>query len=347
MGEVGPAPLALIDSFGRTIRYMRLSVTDRCNFRCHYCRPAHDSVMCEGRDPSKQAAMSLAETVRLVRLFVALGVAHIRLTGGEPLLRRDLLPLAIALQALPGLEDLSLSTNGFLLPSLALPLRQSGVQRINISLDSLDPDAFATITRGGDLKQVLQGIDAAVTAGFQPIKINMVVMGGINDHEIPAMVTFAGQRGLMLRFIEAMPVGNEGRAIMGHFMPATVIMERIQQHFGVRSDLPYQPVTEPIGAGPARYHHIAGLGVDVGIISALSQHFCDSCNRVRLTAQGELVLCLGRSNRVDLLTLLRGGSSDQVLRDHIVAAIRQKPRQHEFDRQSSQFVAHSMPSLGG
>ncbi|MBF0159461.1 MAG: GTP 3',8-cyclase MoaA [Magnetococcales bacterium] len=337
---------ALTDSFGRTIRYMRLSVTDRCNLRCHYCRPARDDQpLCEERNrPAQQPAMSLTETVRLVGLFVALGVTHVRLTGGEPLLRRDLVALATALATLPGLEDLSLSTNGLLLQPMAVALRQAGVRRINISLDSLEPDRFATITRGGSLTQVLCGIDAAVGAGFQPVKINMVVMGGINDHEIPAMVIFAHQRGLVLRFIEAMPVGTEGQRVMGHFVPASTILARIQQHFGTSS---WQPTTEPIGAGPAHYHRVAGMEIDIGIISALSQHFCDSCNRVRLTAQGQLVLCLGRSNRVDLMTLLRDGASDVTLQQHIVQAIHQKPRQHAFDQYGSQFVAHTMPTLGG
>lgn len=329
----------LTDAFGRTIRYLRMSVTDRCNFRCHYCRPPH------GVDLADHAELlTIPELSRLGRIFVELGIQRIRLTGGEPLMRRNLVKLVQELKAVPGLEDLSLSTNASGLMELARPLKQAGVQRLNISLDSLTPSTFAQITRGGDVNEVLGGIDAAIDAGFHPIKVNMVVMGGVNDHEIPNMVAYARRKGIILRFIETMPVGESGESAMGHFVPMEGILERIRERFPGE----VVPTDKPgVGSGPARYFRVAGIGADVGIISALSQHFCETCNRVRLSSRGSLVLCLGQSDRVDLRGPLRAGAGDGELQQIIVEAIARKPKRHGFDQQRSERVEHRMVALGG
>ncbi|MBF0152691.1 MAG: GTP 3',8-cyclase MoaA [Magnetococcales bacterium] len=333
-------PQVLKDLHGREIRYLRLSVTERCNFRCHYCRLAAG----EGEE-SRHDPLTSAEILRLVHLFAQLGVGRFRLTGGEPLLRRDIRDLLANMMTLPGVDEISLSTNAFLLAEMAQDLKNLGLRRVNISLDSLDQATFAHITRGGDLAQVLAGIDAALEAGLAPVKINMVVMGGVNDNEIPAMIDYARDKGVLLRFIETMPVGVAGAAVMGHYLSAAEIRSRILTSYG--SDL--VPVDHAIGNGPANYFRITGLGVDIGIISALSQHFCDTCNRVRLTSWGDLVLCLGREDRVNLRDALRSGADDAALRELILQAIRHKPQGHGFQSASvsDNNYPHAMATLGG
>ncbi|MBF0188107.1 MAG: GTP 3',8-cyclase MoaA [Magnetococcales bacterium] len=331
----------MIDLHGRRIRYLRLSVTERCNFRCRYCRPAKHGPLLDRRD-----ILTLEETARLAAIFVELGINRIRLTGGEPLLRRNVLRLVNDLGSLAALDDLSLSTNAFMLPEMAPSLKSAGVRRVNISLDSLTPETFSTITRGGRLERVLKGIDAAVDAGLQPVKINMVVMGGVNSHEIAEMIRYASERGLLLRFIETMPMGQPGRDSMGVHVPSHEILATIRTAFG--NTVRAVPGTR--GGGPARYFHVEGVGTDIGIISPLSQHFCDTCNRVRLTAGGDLVLCLGRRDRVNLLHPIRQGASDDALAHTILEAISRKPGHHDFQRADA---PHSTPlplrmvSLGG
>ncbi|PKM43949.1 MAG: GTP 3',8-cyclase MoaA [Gammaproteobacteria bacterium HGW-Gammaproteobacteria-1] len=310
----------LTDSFGRRITYLRLSLTDHCNLRCRYCMPedAHGS--------GRARRLSLEETARLVGLFARMGVERFRLTGGEPLLRKDLVPLAAALTSLPGVRDLSLSTNALLLEQSAAALAAAGVGRLNISLDSLQPERFADITGGGDLAAVLRGIEAARAAGMTPIKLNMVALNGINDDEITAMAEFAQARGLELRYIETMPVGGQGEWSMRHHLPAEQIMVRLKEHYG--TDL--LPQHEGAG-GPARMYRIGAHGPRIGVISAVSRHFCASCNRVRLTAAGDLVLCLGNENSVSLREPMRAGMDDEALCDLIRAAILRKPERHDFN----------------
>lgn len=310
----------LIDSFGRRITYLRLSLTDHCNLRCRYCMPE------EAHGSGRAGQMSVAETARLVGLFARLGVDKVRLTGGEPLLRRDLVTLAGAIAALPGVRDLSLSTNALLLEQNAAALAAAGVRRLNISLDSLHADRFADITGGGDLAAVLRGIEAAQSAGMTPIKLNMVALNGINDDEITAMAEFAQGRGLELRYIETMPVGAQGEWSMRHHLPAEQIMARLQRHFG--TDL----LPQHEGAdGPARMYRVGAQGPRIGVISAVSRHFCASCNRVRLTAAGDLVLCLGHEHSVSLREPLRAGMDDAALCALIRAAILRKPERHDFN----------------
>ncbi len=326
---------ALTDSFGRRITYLRLSLTDHCNLRCRYCMPedAHGS--------GRAGRLSLDETARLVGLFARMGVERVRLTGGEPLLRKDLVPLAAALTRLPGVRDLSLSTNALLLEQSAAALAAAGVGRLNISLDSLRAERFADITGGGDLAAVLRGIEAAQAAGMTPIKLNMVALNGINDDEITAMAEFAQVRGLELRYIETMPVGGQGEWSMRHHLPAEQVMARLQRHFG--TDL--LPQHEGAG-GPARMYRIGAHGPRIGVISAVSRHFCASCNRVRLTAAGDLILCLGNEHSVSLREPMRADMDDAALCELIRAAIMRKPERHDFNAPQAAPL-RPMYALGG
>ncbi|MBF0141837.1 MAG: GTP 3',8-cyclase MoaA [Magnetococcales bacterium] len=329
----------LVDSFGRRIHYLRVSVTDRCQFRCFYCRPPGGIDLAEHRE-----LLTLEEITRLVRLFTECGIERVRLTGGEPLLRRNIMPLVAALAALPRLRELSLSTNALMLARYASDLVANGLKRVNISLDSLNPETFREITRGGDLAPVLAGIEAALRAGLHPVKVNMVVMKGINETEIPAMVEFARENGLILRFIETMPIGEPGQDSISRFVPAEVIRETVQRHFG-RELRETRPPAH--GNGPARYFRIGSSGGEMGIISALSQHFCEGCNRVRLTSRGRLVLCLGREDRVDLKAPLREGMEDEPLRQRIREAVAKKPERHRLDGETPNIPPHRMSALGG
>lgn len=314
----GPVP-TLQDSFGRRVEYLRLSVTDRCNYRCFYCMP-EQGIKVEPRSN----LLRTEELTRLVGLFAELGVRKVRVTGGEPLIRRNLAGLVADLAALPGIDDLSLTTNGDQLARFAGTLAAAGLDRVNISLDSLDPATFRDITRGGDLDHVLAGIDGALAVGLTPVKLNMVVMAGINDGEIEAMVDYATARGCHLRFIETMPIGTTGAGSMGLYYPAQQILDRVRDHCGEV----LEPLTGLRGGGPASYFR-AGRGT-VGVISAMSRHFCADCNRVRLTAKGDLVLCLGREEAIPLGRLLREGADDATLKGAIVAAIARKPEGHGF-----------------
>jgi cyclic pyranopterin phosphate synthase len=328
----------LVDSFDRRIEYLRVSVTDRCNYRCSYCRPRAPA-RCELPDN----VLGREELTRVIRLFAELGVRRVRLTGGEPLIRRDLTEIAAAVGALPGIEDLSLSTNGHLLERHASALKLAGVRRLNVSLDSLDPATFALITGGGDVHAVRRGIDAARAADLAPIKLNMVVMQGVNDGEIETMLAFAVSRGADLRYIETMPVGPPGRASMAQYYPASRILERLRRYAGAE----LFPVRSSAGAGPARYYQLGAGPVRVGVISAVSRHFCAGCNRVRLTAAGDLVLCLGHGDRMALRPALRAGASDKALKELIRAAVARKPERHDFLAAPAATGEVPMSALGG
>jgi len=323
----------LIDPFDRRIEYVRLSVTDRCNLRCFYCLPDDYH-----NDTVPDSWLSFGEIERVIAAFAELGVARIRLTGGEPLVRKDLPRLAARLAALPGIEDLSLSTNASLLSRDALPLRNAGISRINVSLDTLRPDRFKQIT-GGRLQPVLDGLAAARDAGLSPVKINMVAMKDVNDDEFDAMVEFCIEHGFTLRFIETMPMGATGRNAGRHFLDLRAVRERLTQHYDLI------PATMP-GGGPARYMRIAGTDLRIGFITPMSQHFCATCNRVRLSADGTLYLCLGQENAFELRPLLRRGVSDTGLRDAIQEAVAQKPERHEFNERPGQIVRF-MAQTGG
>ena len=328
----------LIDPFGRRVEYLRVSVTDRCNYRCVYCMPASGT-----RFGKRSELLSHEEITRLVRLFSQLGVRKIRLTGGEPLVRRDLVSLVKMIRSLPEVGELSLSSNGHLLERFALPLREAGIARVNISLDSLNPETFSRLTRCGELASVVRGIDAALAAGMRPVKINMVVMNGINDQEIEAMLEFALERNAELRYIETMPVGESGADAMARYYPAKAILRRVREKSAAR----LIPVKGSQGAGPARLYQVGAGPQRIGVISAISRHFCDGCNRVRLTARGDLVLCLGREDRVCLRGALRDGRTDNEVCDLIRQAIMRKPRSHVFRENGAGGPGRQMVGLGG
>lgn len=324
---------SLVDTFGRRIDYLRVSVTDRCDLRCTYCMP-------KGFNGFEEPAnwLSHAEMHRLVSLFVRLGVGKIRLTGGEPLLRHGIAELAGAIAATPGVRDLSLSSNGTQLARHARALYTAGVQRLNISLDSLDADCMARVTGRDCLADVLAGLRAAKAAGFAPIKLNMVVQRGVNDHELHRMVQFAVAEGYVLRLIEPMPMGETGREAVG------IDLNRLGQQLAHTYGL--IPEVKGQGAGPARYWRTSDSSMCLGIITPMSQHFCASCNRVRLTVDGTLYLCLGQEFQVPLGAMLRDGADDIALLDAIRAGIAAKPERHEFTEQPAKIVRF-MSQTGG
>lgn len=307
----------LVDAFQRRIDYLRVSVTDRCDLRCSYCLP-------QGFNGFEEPAhwLTQAELVRLVRIFAGLGVGKIRLTGGEPLLRRGIVDIARDLAALPGVRDLSLSSNGTQLARHAQALREAGVSRLNISLDSIDAGCFSRITGRDCLADVMAGLVAAKAAGFAPIKLNMVVMADCNLDQIEGMVRFALTEGYLLRLIEPMPIGATGQSMN----PAnlTEIGTALAQRFGLL------PEILPHSHGPARYWHHPATGASLGVITPLSQHFCAACNRVRLTVDGTLLLCLGQEHQLALGSMLRAGADDGEITAAIRQAIALKPERHEF-----------------
>ena len=316
----------LIDPFLRHIEYVRVSVTDRCDLRCSYCLP-------QGFQNFEEPAdwLRFDEIERVMQAFTELGVRRIRLTGGEPLSRGKLTELAARLAQLPGLEDLSLSTNATRLKKLAQPLKQAGVTRLNVSLDSLRPERFASITGGGNLTKVLDGLAAARAAGFAPIKINMVLMKGVNDDEVGAMVRFCIDQGFTLRFIETMPMGNTGRTASEQYVDLQEVKRTLAQEFELIPAV-------MAGGGPARYVQVAGTELKIGFITPISQHFCETCNRVRLTVDGTIYTCLGQDDKTELRPLLRAGASVEELKEAIRGAIGRKPERHEFTTRPEKII---------
>lgn len=323
----------LVDPFNRAIEYVRLSVTDRCDLRCAYCLPEGFS---DFEEPEHW--LSFAEIERVVAAFARLGVRRIRLTGGEPLVRKDVTLLAARLAALPGVEDLSLSTNATRLARLAVDLKNAGVARLNVSLDSLRAERFKAITHGR-LDKVLKGLAAARAAGFNPIKINMVVMKGINDDEVGDMVDFCIEQGFTLRFIETMPMGDSGRDASRHFKSLDEVRGELERRYELLPGV-------MAGGGPARYVQVAGTDLRIGFITPISQHFCATCNRVRLAVDGTLYLCLGQEDRLELRPLLRSGIDDAGLEDALRAAVARKPERHLF-REKPEQVVRFMSMTGG
>lgn len=334
--QVFENPPALIDPFGRKIDYIRLSITDRCDFRCVYCMSETMQFL-----PRNQV-LSLEDYLKLAKAFVALGVKKIRITGGEPLVRKNALWLFKALGELPGLNELVLTTNGSQLEHYAVALKESGVRRINISLDSLQSDRFRQITRVGDLSKVLRGITAAQKAGFEKIKLNALLMKGVNDQEAPALVDFAVQQGLDIAFIEEMPLGQVDRERALNYVSNDETLQLLKNHVElIRS-------TESTG-GPSNYWRIPHKQTKVGFISPNSHNFCESCNRVRISCEGQMYLCLGQENSVNLKPFLCGKSFDEeALKQAIIDGIKTKPRGHDFDiRRASASVIRFMSRTGG
>lgn len=329
--------MQLIDNFGRTINYVRLSVTDRCDLRCVYCMAEEMTFL------PRQEVLSIEELTSLGRTFVALGVTKLRITGGEPLIRRGTIGLLQNLGQLPGLQELCLTTNGTHLPQYARSIKDAGVKRINISLDSLKPERFRKLTRFGDLNQVLAGIKAAQHAGLA-IKLNCVVLKHYNADEAPALVRFALDEGLDISFIEEMPLGKiseHGRA--AEYISSAELRTQLDRDYCL------VPVENSlIDAGPSRYWQAAGFNSRIGFISPHSHNFCGSCNRVRVTATGRLLLCLGNEHSVDLRQPLRAPDySEAALREQIISAMQRKPEQHYFDLHEEPQIVRFMNMTGG
>ena len=324
---------ALTDPFGRRIEYVRVSVTDRCDLRCFYCMPRGFRGFEEPED-----WLTFEEIERVMAAFGRLGTRRIRLTGGEPLVRRDLPALARRLSALQGVDDISMSTNATRLARSADELFAAGVRRINVSLDSLKPEVFKQIT-GGKLEKVLDGLMAAKAAGFRPIKINMVVLGGINEGEVEDIVEFCLKHGFTLRFIETMPMGDTGRQAVGHYVDLQQVKARLERRFELL------PGMMP-GGGPARYVQVAGSDLHIGFITPISQHFCATCNRVRLSVDGTIYTCLGDEHKLELRPRLRAGCSDAEIEKAIHEAIALKPERHEFTENPDKIVRF-MSMTGG
>jgi len=326
----------LVDQFGRKVDYIRLSITDRCDFRCVYCMSA-DMVFLP-----RDEVLSLEECARLVRVFVSLGVSKVRITGGEPLVRKNALWLFEEIGQLPELRELVMTTNGSQLEHQAQALKNAGVRRINISLDSLDAERFRKITRVGELDKVLRGLATAKQAGFENIKLNTVLMRGVNDDETLSLVAFAVEQGIDISFIEEMPLGNIDHVRGSTFVSNDTTLKLLKNHYGLISS------TETTG-GPARYWRVPNSKTKIGFISPHSHNFCESCNRVRITCKGELYLCLGQEDKVDLMPLLRDYPDDNTpLIEAILDAMQIKPKGHDFDlRRAEPAVVRFMSHTGG
>ncbi|WP_413925570.1 GTP 3',8-cyclase MoaA [Candidatus Accumulibacter phosphatis] len=326
----------LVDKFGRHVTYIRLSITDRCDFRCSYCMAEEMTFL-----PRAQV-LTLEECLRIAGTFVDLGVTKVRVTGGEPLVRHNAIWLLERIAGLSGLKELVITTNGSQLDRFAAALRAAGVRRINVSLDTLRAQRFREITRVGDLAKVLRGLDAAQAAGFERLKLNTVMMRGVNDDELIDLVQFAVDRAIDIAFIEEMPLGDIGHARQSTYFSSEEALALLQTRFVLL------PSTETTG-GPARYWRIPGTSTRVGFIAPHSHNFCDTCNRVRITARGELYPCLGNNDAGQLLPLLRAYPSDDgPLRAAIVRTLGIKAKGHDFGNQmSTPQVVRFMSVTGG
>ena len=328
----------LIDSFARKISYLRLSVTDRCDFRCTYCMTEDMQFL------PKKNVLSLEELDRLCNTFIDLGVKKLRITGGEPLVRKNIMQLVNSLGSKlgKGLDELTLTTNGSQLDRYAADLFKSGVRRINISLDSLDINKFKKITRIGDLNKVIKGINTAKKAGLK-IKINTVALKGINDDEILDLVNWCGENKFSLTFIEVMPMGEIGEKREDQYMPLTEVKSLIETKYSLTKD-------SLKTSGPATYVHCHETDQKIGFITPHTHNFCELCNRVRVTCSGEMYMCLGQQDKSDLKTPLRKSENNQILKEAIYEAISRKPKGHDFSidrKKEKDFVPRHMNVTGG
>jgi len=330
----------MIDGFNRNINYLRISITDRCNLRCRYCMPK-EGVSAVGHED----VLKYEEILRIVRVAVHLGITKVRITGGEPLVRRGVVDFITSLAEISSLTDISLTTNGILLAPFALPLFAAGIKRINISLDSLNEVKYSHITRGGELKAVLRGIEAVHQAGYSPIKINTVVIKGVNDDEILDFARLTLEKPFQIRFIELMPMGQAGLGSEDQYISNDLILERIDRIYPLEPSGDKKNNTD----GPARMYRIAGGQGEIGFISPLSHHFCESCNRLRLTADGHLRACLLQEKDVALRNALRNGCNNEELQFLVSSLIAIKPGQHEIrcDESHVKKCAKEMSAIGG
>ena len=337
MTDVSVNKPQLIDRFGREVTYVRLSVTDRCDLRCVYCMSEDMKFV------PREQLLTLEEMNRIGKAFIDLGVNKIRLTGGEPLTRRNILSVFEALGSEEKLKDLTVTTNGTLLEKYAQPLKDAGVTRINISLDTLRADRFKKITRIGKLEKTLTGIEAALKVGFQKIKLNTVIMRGYNDDEIIDLVEFVRMRDMDISFIEEMPLGEIGDHDRAKtYYSSDDLRELLQNHYGLTA------TTEQTG-GPAKYYRFADNEQSrIGFISPHSHNFCDDCNRVRVTAEGMLLLCLGQEHSLDLRKVVRANpTDDEVLKKAIIGAMQLKPKGHDFNLNEQPIIMRHMSATGG
>ena len=324
-----------MDAFGRTVDYLRISITDRCNERCLYCMP-------EGyKGWEKQADhLTAEEIIRVVRVTAGMGFRKFRLTGGEPLVRHDLLEIVRAMAAIPGVEHIGISTNGTKLAALAQPLRAAGLGTVNVSLDALNPEIYRRIT-GGDVGAVIAGIRAAVAAGFERVKLNCVLMRGVNEGELWPLVLFAAEHGVPLRLIELMPLTRTDVLTEQNFFPVGAAMALL----GQKDELVAQP-DRHFGFGPAKYYQLKRTGAMVGFIGALTNlHFCESCNKMRLTADGKIRPCLGDHGEIDLRETLRATADDEAVRALLRSALERKPLEHQF--RAAYQPGRPMTAIGG
>jgi len=326
----------LVDRFGRTVDYVRISITDRCDFRCVYCMSEEMTFL------PREQILSLEEIYLLAKCFTELGVTKIRITGGEPLVRRNAIELLQKIGDLPLLDELVMTTNGSQLVNTARQLKQAHVARLNISLDTLDAQKFKELTRTGDLDIVLKGISTAINTGFKRIKINAVILKNRNDNEVVDLVKFALDSGIDISFIEEMPLG----IINSH--------DRAEAYYSsdqIKTDLDAHFTLEKISdttAGPSDYYRIQGSQTKVGFISPHSHNFCSTCNRVRLTAEGRLLLCLGNEHSIDLKAIVRANPNNtDIIKQAIIDAMQLKPEQHEFDLTEQPIIMRHMNSTGG
>lgn len=324
----------LIDNYQRQINYLRISITDMCNLRCLYCQPKPETGW-----KIHQEILRYEEIIRLASLMVQLGIKHIRVTGGEPLIKKDVLLLIKGLAKIDGLGELSLTTNGTKLAQFARQLKENRVDRITISLDSLNKDRYINITGNGNLNDVLDGIDEALRVGFVPLKINMVVMAGINDDEVESFAMLTLDKPVVVRFIEFMPISQQGISWDERYLSTHVLKQRLSQKFSMTLENNIQ------GNGPAEYYKIDGAVGSIGFISSISNHFCDRCNRLRLTPDGHLRLCLGHEMEIDLKQPMRNRASDKELKELILQGIKNKPMGHQF--QVKRPEGRQMCAIGG
>jgi cyclic pyranopterin phosphate synthase len=327
-----------VDAYERKIDYLRISVTDRCNLRCVYCMPPEGIDLAESKN-----ILRYEEIMRLVRLSAAHGISKIRVTGGEPLVRKGIIEFLHDVASTPGIKDLSLTTNGVLLKSYAQQLKDAGLKRVNVSLDSLKRERFLQMTRGDNLKEVLEGLEEAQKVGLTPVKLNMVVIKGFNDDEIVDFALMSKTRPYHIRYIEYMPFNTQEGWQRDKCITAKEIKERIEQ-----SIEPLEQVTDTNGAaGPARRFRFKDAPGEIGLISPVSEHFCGSCNRLRLTSDGKLRTCLFSDNEIDLRTPLRDGSADEVIENILMAAVKEKPKGHTINENIFKKCSRTMSLIGG
>ncbi len=318
----------MIDSYERNINYLRISITDLCNLRCKYCIPKEGIPKINHNE-----ILSFEEIEEITKVFVSLGINKIRITGGEPLIRKDILRLIENIGKIYGIKDFALTTNGILLKKHAKDLKELGLNRVNISLDTLNAEKYKEITRGGDINQVLEGIEEAKKVGLSPIKLNVVLVGGFNEDEIEDFVKLTVEDSIEVRFIELMPIGQAKEWSLDKFISNKKVLERVSE----LKEIPNQDVSSP-----AKYYKLPNSKGKVGLINSISCKFCDNCNRVRLTADGKIKLCLHSNDEIDLKTPLR---KEEDIKDIIIKAIKQKPKSHNLE--DGEYIARDMIAIGG